>query len=123
MGAQPGDCADDHGFSLPNHQARNFSNKQAAEEIADHFASISKEYPPLNLNSLPERVKQNLAKETEPPIISEYKCYQKIKAAKKPQSSVPGDLPSQIIKEFSVELACPLQKLVNSFWQDCFVLF
>ena len=66
---------------------------------------------------LPERVKQNLAKETKPPIISEYECYQKIKAARKPQSSVPGDLPSQIIKEFSVELANPLQKLFNSIAQ------
>ena len=94
MGAQPGDCTDDHSFALPNHQAQNLSPKQSAEKKADHFASISQEYPPLNLDLLPDRVRQNLSTKTNPPIISEHECYQKIKAAKKPQSGVPGDLPS-----------------------------
>ena len=117
MGAQPGDCTDNHSFSLPNHQALNLSPKQAAEKIADNFASISREYPPLNLDLLPERVKINLNTETKPPFISEHACYEKIKAAKKPQSGVPGDLPSQILKEFSVELAYPLHKLLNKIVQ------
>ena len=40
-------------------------------------------------------------------------CYKKLKAAKKPQSGVPGDLPSKLLKEFSVELASPLHRLIN----------
>ena len=52
MGAQPGDCTDSHTFTLPNHQVENLSVKQCAERIANHFASISQEYKPLDLNLL-----------------------------------------------------------------------
>jgi hypothetical protein len=45
-------------------------------------------------------------------------CYEKIKAAKKPQSGVPWDLPSTIIKEFSVELSKPVKKLINKVIQS-----
>ena len=38
--------------------------------------------------------------------------------AKKPQSGVPGDLPAQIVKEFSVELAGPVHKLLNNIVQS-----
>ena len=113
MGAQPGDCIDNHGFTLPSHQAEKLTPKQSADRIAEYFANISKEFPPLNTELLPERVKKNLLKETTPPTVSEFECYKKIKAAKKPQSGVPGDLPSKILKEFSVELASPLQRLIN----------
>ena len=91
----------------------NLSNLQSAEKIADHFASISNEYPPLDIESLPDRVKLNLEIKTKPPVIEEYECYEKIKAAKKPKSTIPGDLPSEIIKEFSTELANPVHKLLN----------
>ena len=112
MGAQPGDCTDSHTFTLPSHDE--LSALQSAELIAEHFASISREYPPLNIESLPERVKLNLETKCSPPTISEHECYEKIKAAKKPRSSVPGDLPCEIVKEFAVELALPLHKLLNN---------
>ena len=102
MGAQPGDCTDSQTFSLPNHLAENLTDQQAAERIAEHFASISSEYKPLDLDSLPDRVKRNLASKSTPPIISEYACYEKIVKAKKPRSGIPGDLPAQIVKEFPV---------------------
>ena len=56
-------------------------------------------------------------------MISELECYQKIVSTKKPQSGVPGDLPSAVIKEFSVELAQPLQGVLNNIvktakWPD-----
>ena len=57
MGAQPGDCSDDNTFTLPNHQELNLTDQQCADRIASHFASISSEYTPLNINLLPERVK------------------------------------------------------------------
>ena len=53
-----------------------------------------------------------------PPIISEYECYKKLLKAKKPKSGVPGDLPPKIIKEFSVELAKPLEELFNRITQS-----
>ena len=42
----------------------------------------------------------------------------KLVAAKKPQSGVPGDLPSDILKEFSVQLVKPLKKLLNEIVQS-----
>ena len=118
MGAQPGDCTDSHTFTLPNHQADNLSDQESAERIAQHFANISNEYKPLDLDSLPERVKVKLSSLSTPPVISEHECFEKIVKAKKPQSGVPGDLPAQIVKEFSVELAGPLYKLLNNIIQS-----
>ena len=118
MGAQPGDCTDDCTFTLPSHQEANLSDQECAERIAQHFASISGEYPPLNPDLLPERVKARLSDGTKPPIISEYDCYVKLKVAKKPKSVIPGDLPSAIVKEFKEELANPLHKLLNNITQS-----
>ena len=116
MGAQPGDCTDSQTLTLPTHH--NLSAFESAELIAEHFVSISAEYPPLNLDLLPDRVRQNLEIKSSPPFISEYECYEKIRAAKKPQSGVPGDLPRDIINEFTVELANPLHKLLNNIVQS-----
>ena len=108
MGAQPGDCTDDQSFTLPNHQSAGLTNQQSAEKIADYFSAISKEFKPLVVDLLPDRVKEKLNSRSTPPIISELECYQKLIATKKPQSGVPGDMPSLITKEFSVELVKPL---------------
>ena len=60
MGAQPGDCADDNTFSLPNHQALNLTDQECADRIAQHFAAISSEYAPLSRDLLPPRVLEKL---------------------------------------------------------------
>ena len=41
-----------------------------------------------------------------------------MKATKKPKSVIPGDLPSDIVKEFTEELANPLSKLCNNILQS-----
>ena len=56
LGAQPGDCTDSNGFSLPSHLDDNLSEEQSAERIANHFAEIINEYPALNVELLPSRV-------------------------------------------------------------------
>ena len=116
MGAQPGDCTDNNTFTLPNHM--NLSDQECAEAIAEYFASISREYTALDLDQLPERVKQRLRDKSAPPYISELDCYQKLVKAKKPKSEVLGDLPSSVVKEFTVELAAPLSKLLNNIVQS-----
>ena len=113
MGAQPGDCVDGNSFTLPNHENENLSDEEAAESIADHFASISQEYPPLEINNLPGRVQTKLKCEDSPPLISDYEAYRKIRAAKKPRSGVPNDLPKKVTQEFSPELANPIGKIIN----------
>jgi hypothetical protein len=116
MCAWPGDCVDSNGFTLPEHE--NLTNLQSAEKIADHFSEISQEYQPLDIGLLPERVQRKLKENFPlPPVITVQKTLDKINSAKKPRSGVPGDLPRTITKEFSNELAGPLNMILNKIFQ------
>ena len=113
LGAQPGDCEDlKAGFTLPSHADENLTEEQSAERIACHFAAISQEFPPLDVNNLPSHVQAKLQESGEPPEVSEYEAYMKIRAAKKPKSGVPNDLPKLITQEFSPELAEPIRRII-----------
>ena len=114
MGSQPGDCIDNNTFSLPNHESESLSSQECSERIAQHFSSISQEFPPLDVNCLPERVQNKLQCNDTPPVVSEYDTYRKIQSAKKPRSGVPNDLPKLIVQEFAPELAVPVSRIVNS---------
>ena len=56
----PGDCVDANTFSLPNHEQENLSTEQCAERMADHFAAISQDFPKIEDENLPTRVKNKL---------------------------------------------------------------
>ena len=115
MGAQPGDCQDSNSFSLPSHTENNLTNQECAERMAEHFAAISNTFLPLSVHLLPVRVQSKLESEDcQPPVITAEETWQTISAAKKPHSCVPGDLPRDIIKEHSVEIATPLSKVMNT---------
>ena len=95
------------------------SPDQSAERIAEHFASISQQYPPLNTDLLPARVKEKIQYcNTGPPEISDYDVYCKIRAAKKPKSCLPGDLPKSILQEFSPELASPVRLILQNIFKS-----
>ena len=65
------------------------------------------------------RVQQKLDSQSSlPPIIDSHDAYQKIKAAKKPKSGVPGDLPRVIVQEFAPELAAPVYSIINNITQS-----
>ena len=118
LGAKPGDSENNSGFTLPNHLEENFSVEESAEQIAQHFAAISQEFPPLMKSNLPEHVQEEINTEYEDiPILSEYEVYEQIKAAKKPKSQVPGDLPRRLVQEFAPELAFPATQIYNSITQ------
>ena len=75
MSSQPGDCTEDNTFQLLSHLEDDLSPQQSIESIADHFARISQEYPPLDRNRLPDDVKVKLDAPlgpNEPPEISDY---------------------------------------------------
>ena len=118
MATRPGDCTDSNTFTLPGHESENLSAEQSAERIADYFAEISQEFPPLDKNLLPPHVQRKLESESEPPSISEYDAYKNIKSAKKPKCGVPGDLPRAVVIEFAPELAAPISYIVNNIVQS-----
>ena len=90
MAAQPGDCSENGTFTLPNHEAEGLCAEQSAEKIAQHFADISQEFPPLNINLLPGHVRDKLHTAGSAPLIEDFEVFEKIKSAKKPKSGVPG---------------------------------
>ena len=56
IGAKTGEAVNET-FTLSNHVEDKLSRIEAAERIAKHFSSISKYFPPINTNYLPQRVK------------------------------------------------------------------
>ena len=75
---------------------------ESNEEIASCFAQISNVMPALDISQLPQRV-QVLRSTEQPPIITEYEKYNKIRAAKKPKSGIQNDLPKKLVQEFGPE--------------------
>ena len=100
---------------LPVHE--NLPSSEAAEKIAEYFSKISREFPPLDAETLPDRVKHKIRypeSESMAPLILEHEVYKKICKANKPKAGVPGDLTKRLINEFSPELAVPLTRIFNS---------
>ena len=94
IGAKIGECQGET-FTLSSHVEENLSPSEAAEKIAQHFSSISKEYLPLKFDSLPERVKVKI---THPqvsrdcPLIEEYQVFKNFQKRSLKSCNVPGDI-------------------------------
>ena len=97
-------------FTLPDHETLGYTAEQSAEVIAQHFAKISCDFPPLSEYNLPIRVVEKLkSRDDQPPNVSDYEVWRQIIATKKPRSGVPKDLPRTIIQEFAPEIAVESQ--------------
>ena len=116
VGSRQGECSNNF-FSLSSHVEENLDPISSAERIAEHFSTISKEYPPINPEMLPQRVKDKLFKPNvaaEAPHLEEFEVYEMLKKRKLKNSSVPGDIPSKLKKEFLPELTTPVTEIFNS---------
>ena len=56
LGAKPGENPDDGVFILPEHASLGLSAAENADRLAQTFADISQEYPPLIIENLPVRI-------------------------------------------------------------------
>ena len=65
LGTRPGDN-NPGTFTLPSHQTDELTDKQCAEKIAEYFATISQEYQPLDVKTLPRRVRLRLRTSNSP---------------------------------------------------------
>ena len=112
-------------FTLPNHIDANLTADQSAQEICSFFSSISKEYKPLDITSLPERVKLKLnGLDCSHPIVHDHEVYKDMLHAKK-TDSVPGDIPKKILNEFLPEFTAPIANIIRASieaheWPDSF---
>ena len=113
LGAQPGDSIDASSFQIPEHTRLELSAAESADRIAQKFADISQEYPPLKIGNLPTRVLNKIenAQNQHKPVISTRLVEEKISKAKNTKGGVPGDLPVKLSKEFGPELAVPASRI------------
>ena len=58
IGDQPDNCSDSNTFTLPSHMSDNLTPHQSADRIANHFANIYNQFPPLSVEKLPASVQQ-----------------------------------------------------------------
>ena len=115
LGVRPGDQSCNT-FNLPAHVDKNLTASQSAQIIANHFAAISKDYEPISMDNFPPKMKAELIFPdlSVVPNLEEYEVFNKICKAKKPNSTVPGDLPRKIVQEFSCELSTPVTVIYKS---------
>ena len=85
------------------------NDDESAELIAEHFASVSQEYLPLDTSALP-----SFLPAPPPPTISELQVYKRLEKLKKTKSTQPIDLPFKLRKEFAPELAAPVADILNA---------
>ena len=90
----------------------NFTDSEQAEIIADQFAAISNEYNPLKNEDIPAELQPSSCPKIEP-----MKVHKIITEMRTNTSTLLGDIPMKIIKEFSVELAFPLADILNRSYQ------
>ena len=90
-------------------EINHLSDSEQAEAIADSLAAVSNEYKPLNLKDIdfspiPEGSFPQLSKK-------QIHCY--LENIKTKTSTVLGDIPARIIKEFAQYLSIPVHDIIN----------
>ena len=85
------------------------TDQQCADAIAQHFASVSNQYDPVDFEKLPAFLPSLPA-----PQVEEHEVYQKLKKLKNTKSTLPVDLPNKLRNEVMVELAGPLTNIINT---------
>ena len=102
-------------FASRSHWSK-FYSRPIRRDYCRHFAAISQNYEPICLKNFPPEVREELKSPdiTAIPQLQEYKVFKRICKSKKPNSSVPGDLPRKMVQELSCELTTPVTTIFNS---------
>ena len=88
---------------------KNLTDQECAEKVAQHFASVSQEYEPVDRQKLPCFLPAE-----KPPQVNIFQVLEKIKQVKKTRSTLPVDLPDILRNECAIDLAEPMTDIVNS---------
>ena len=88
---------------------RHLDNGSCARQIAQHYATISTQYSPINTDLLPCYLPAE-----KPPQVEEFQVYHRLKRLKKTKSTLPIDLPEKLRLACSVELAGPITDIINT---------
>ena len=107
------------GFMLPWYADENLSNAECAEKSALFFSTVSQEYQPLNVETLPPNIREYLTTSElgTAPELSHYDVFMKLRNSKKPNSVVSGDLPRKLVDRFPSEITTPVTSIFNRITQ------
>ena len=84
--------------------------KDLAEELANHFTSITNEARKLVESDIPRSIVPSVLI----PQLLESNVAKRLREYKKPNSTVPGDIPKSLISPVIEELAKPLTRIYNT---------
>ena len=96
MAKRLGACDQMNGGDTVVECLQGLTNKQGAQLIAEHFASVSNQYSPLDNKQLPCYLPDEA-----PQQLSEHDVYERIKKQKKTKTTLPIDIPYQLKTEFA----------------------
>ena len=88
------------------------SDKEVADEVADFFNRISREFSPLEPSQIPMTYHRDL------PPLSRSDVEKMLRSAKKTKSMVKGDIFPKLINEVAGIISLPLQDIYNSVLID-----
>ena len=104
-------------FILPGDEGK--PAKEIANKLCVYFSKISQEYPAINVEKMPMRVKNFLAGTPHPPQISQQEVLEIMQRMKKSTSSVEGDIPPKVKNQFIEQLSIPITELANNCLREC----
>lgn len=98
------------GMDFQIEEISHLTDKEQAEAIAKSFNAISQEYQEVKIEDIeiPDFPTERIPQLT-PNIVQAY-----INKLKTNKSTVPGDIPAKILKEFSSIFCIPLTDIINS---------
>ena len=120
LGNRPGEGSRNGSFTLPSFVRDQLTPQQEADKLADYFSAISQKVEPMVEEQFPPALRQAVQEgrsSSNRPVITQHQVYLKLLRIKKPNSSVPGDVPRTLVKEFPFEYAVPATKIFNQIIQ------
>ena len=90
---------------------------ETANKINEHFISIAEDLPHLDSSFLPAY----LPSPVKCPFIECQQVYKLLSKINLQKSSITGDLPVRILREFSYELCVPLADILNVSFEICII--
>ena len=120
LGNRPGEGGQKE-VVLPAYVKQGLTPQQAADKLADHFSAISQTVDKLDISqfhpALRLAIKEGMISKNKPTLTQD-QVFRKIQHAKKPNSSVPGDIPRQQLNQYTFEYAEPTSIIFNKIIKD-----
>ena len=90
-----------------------YSDLEQAEIIAEKFSNVSNQYEAIDSDQITRHTIGAKGNPKSMPTFEAYQVYEYLRKIKTNTSTVKGDIPAKLIKEFAPELSDPLSNILN----------